>query len=392
MIGGSDFASELAAIRPWADVAPAITHAERLARMDRARALTAAAGADALLVNAGQSLCYFAGLPWGSTERMVALLLPVTGDPVMICPRFELGSLEADMAIETEMALWEEEDSPFALAAKVLGTGKTLAADPMLPFHWGEKLRASGLKLVDATPVIDGCRAIKSPAELALMQQAKNMTLEVHRATARMLRPGIRASEVKRFIHEAHKTMGAPGGYSFCIAQFGQATAFPHGLPGDQALEENQLVLVDTGCTIEGYNSDITRTYAFGQVSDEIRRIWDLEKEAQAAAFDAARPGATCASVDDAARAVITKAGFGPDYALPGVPHRTGHGIGLSIHEAPYLVRGDTTELKPGMCFSNEPMMVVPNRFGVRLEDHFYITETGARWFTQPQPAIDRLA
>jgi Xaa-Pro dipeptidase len=172
--------------------------------------------------------------------------------------------------------------------------------------------------------------------------------------------------------------------------QFGTATAYPHGLPGDQQLEEGQLVLIDTGCTVHGYHSDITRTYAFGAVDDEIRTLWALEKEAQAAAFDAVEPGAPCESVDAAARRVLERAGLGPDYRLPGLPHRTGHGIGLAIHEPAYLVRGDRTPLAPGMCFSNEPMIVVPERFGIRLEDHMYVTETGAAWFTEPQHSIDR--
>src|SRR3546814_514557 len=230
---------------------------------------------------------------------------------------------------------------------------------------------------------------IKSPAELALMAEAKVITLEVHRRAARILTPGIRASEVKRFIDQAHRALGG-GGSTFCAVQFGRATAFPHGLPEDQRLEDDQLVLIDTGCTVDGYHSDITRTYAFGKVDAEIRAMWDLEKEAQAAAFNAVEPGAPCESVDAAARAVLERAGLGPDYRLPGLPHRTGHGIGLAIHEPAYLVRGDRTPLAPGMCFSNEPMIVVPDRYGIRLEDHFHVTEAGGAWFTEPQYSIDR--
>lgn len=392
-IGGSTAAAELAAIRPWAATAPAIDRVERLARIERARALTERMGADALLISAGASLRYFAGVPWGATERLVAMVLPVRGEPVMICPNFELGSLQADLLIDVDIRLWDEDADPHALVANTLaGLGaRTLAIDPALPFQMSERLRraAPGVALVDGAPAIDGCRMRKSPAEIALMQQAKDMTLDVHRRAARILAPGITSSEVKRFIDEAHRAMGASG-YSFCIVQFGRATAFPHGLPGEQRLEDGQLVLIDTGCTIEGYHSDITRTYAFGEPGDAVRAIWDLEKAAQAAAFAAAVPGAPCESVDYAARAVLEAAGLGPDYRLPGLPHRTGHGIGLSIHEPAYLVRGDRTTLEAGMCFSNEPMIVVPDRFGVRLEDHFYMTDSGPRWFTQPQPAIDR--
>jgi len=173
------------------------------------------------------------------------------------------------------------------------------------------------------------------------------------------------------------------------MVQFGHGTAFPHGVPGDPELREGDMVLIDTGTTVQGYQSDITRSYVFGKPSDEQRRVWDLEKAAQAAAFAAAQPGRSCESVDQAARDVLEAGGLGPDYTLPGLPHRTGHGIGLSIHEPAYLVRGDRTPLAAGMCFSNEPMIVIPDRFGVRLEDHFYMTDNGPKWFTEPQVAID---
>lgn len=388
-IGGSDSDRELAGLTPWAAKAAPIGSDEYAARLDRARALTDRAGATALLVNAGASLRYFTGVPWGASERMVALLLPVDGPAVVICPAFEQGTLVADLKIPAELALWQEDEEPADLVARLLGAGAVLAIDPLLPFAWGEKLRARGIALRDGTAPIDECRKIKSAQEVALLSQAKAMTLEVHRRAAAILRPGIAASDVVRFIDAAHRALGASGS-SFCIVQFGRATAFPHGLPGEQYLAEDQLVLVDTGCLVEGYNSDITRTYAFGKVGDDQRAIWGIEKEAQAAAFAAVRPGETCESIDAAARRVLVAAGLGPDYRLPGLPHRTGHGIGLSIHEPAYLVRGDDTILAPGMCFSNEPMIVVPDRFGVRLEDHFHVTDTGAAWFTEPQHSIDR--
>ncbi|MES2056034.1 MAG: Xaa-Pro peptidase family protein [Pseudomonadota bacterium] len=387
-IGGSTAAAELATLSTLTDRAPPISRDERIARLSRARVATEAVGAQALLINAGASLRYFAGVPWGASERMVALLLPVSGPPMLICPVFERGTLEADLAIDAELLLWEEDENPVERVADALGAGAMLAIDPLLPFAWGEKLRGTGLSLLDGASIIDGCRLIKSPAELALLSQAKAMTLEVHRRAARILTPGIAASEVIRFIDTAHRAIGAAGS-SFCIVQFGRASAFPHGLPGEQYLADGDLVLIDTGCLVEGYHSDITRTYAFGRIGDAERSIWSLEKEAQAAAFAAVRPGATCESVDRAARDVLEAAGLGPDYHLPGLPHRTGHGIGLSIHEPAYLVRGDRTILAPGMCFSNEPMIVVPDRFGIRLEDHFHVTETGAAWFTEPQWSID---
>ncbi len=392
-IGGSTAAAQLADLKPWPNPAPPISPDERRQRLERARTLTRDLGAQALLIGAGASLRYFTGVAWGATERLVALLLPVDGAPRMICPRFELGSLEASLAIPAEIDLWEEHDNPCALTAKVLADlgASRLALDPALPFWVANGLTraAPSLELLEASPVVDGCRMIKSPAELALMAQAKAMTLEVHRRAARILAEGITPGEVRRFIDQAHRALGADDGSSFCAVQFGVASAYPHGLPGEQALKAGDLVLIDTGCRVQGYNSDITRTYVFGEPAPEHRRIWDIEKRAQAAAFAAVKPGVPCEQIDAVARAVLEAEGLGPDYALPGLPHRTGHGIGLSIHEAPYLVRGDKTPLQPGMCFSNEPMIVIPDQFGVRLEDHFYVTEDGAAWFTEPQVSLE---
>lgn len=393
MIGGSTAAAELAALKPWPNPAPAITRDERMARIAKAQGLMTT---DAMIVGAGASLRYFAGVGWNATERMVAMLLPKSGPPVMICPRFEEGSLVASLGIAAPLKLWEEHENPAAKVAEALAEwgATSLAIDPALAFAMFDALRlaAPNVAMPNAAPVIDGCRAIKSPAELALMSQAKAMTLEVHRRAARILAPGITTREVRRFIDQAHRALGADDGSSFCAVQFGEASAYPHGLPGEQALATDELVLIDTGCRVQGYNSDITRTYVFGQPSQEHRRVWEVEKRAQAAAFAAVKPGVPCEEIDAVARRMLASEGFSADYDLPGLPHRTGHGIGLSIHEAPYLVRGDKTPLQPGMCFSNEPMIVIEGQFGIRLEDHFHVTEDGAAWFTPPQPAIDRIA
>lgn len=391
-IGGSSIEAELATLKSSHAPPPAISREERLQRIERARRLTRDAGADALIVNAGASLRYFAGVPWGASERLVAMILPVDGQPVMICPAFESGSLEAVLEISAEVRLWEEDENPFAhVAATLRDAGANVAAiDPALPFEMAGRLSAEmpTLRLQEASSVVNGCRMYKSAAERALMQYAKNLTLEVHRRAARILAPGVSTAEVRRFIEDAHRKLGTAGS-TFCIVQFGEGTAYPHGLPGEQRLREGDIVLIDTGCSVEGYNSDITRTYVFGKPTEEQRRIWELEHAAQAAAFASAQPGVECQAVDAAARDLLTRAGLGPDYRLPGLPHRTGHGIGLSIHEPAYLVRGDRTPLAPGMCFSNEPMIVIPGRFGIRLEDHFYMTEHGPKWFTQPSPSID---
>lgn len=391
MIGGSTAEQELAELRPWPSPAPPISREERLARIAKAQSLMTT---DAMIVGAGASLRYFAGVGWGATERLVAMLLPKSGGPVMICPRFEEGSLVASLGIEASLRLWEEHESPYALAAQVLTEwgARSVAIDPALNFFMfdGLRLAAPNVAMPNAAPVIDGCRAIKSAAELALMAQAKAMTLEVHRRAARILAPGVTTDAVRDFIDRAHRALGADDGNSFCAVQFGEASAYPHGVPGEQQLQDGDLVLIDTGCRVQGYNSDITRTYVFGAPTQEQRRVWEVEKKAQAAAFAAVKPGVACEEIDAAARRVLAAEGFSPDYELPGLPHRTGHGIGLSIHEAPYLVRGDKTPLQPGMCFSNEPMIVIPGRFGVRLEDHFHVTEDGAAWFTQPQASLEK--
>lgn len=392
-IGGSSAEKELAGLGPWPQPALPIQPQERSLRLDRARALMAELGADALIVNAGANLRYFTGLPWAASERLVAMVLPRTGLPVLVCPQFELGSLQAGLGIDAELRTWQEHENPYRLVADVLREHgcQRVALDPQAPFFVVEGLRrALGVvAIVEGAYITDACRLRKSSAELALMQQAMDMTLQVHRRAAAILAPGITTAQVRRFIDEAHRALGADGGSTFCAVQFGEATAYPHGVPGEQRLAQGDVVLIDTGCQVGGYHSDITRTYVFGKPSAAQADVWQLEREAQQAAFDAVRPGVACEAIDAAARRVLERAGYGPDYQLPGLPHRTGHGIGLSIHEPAYLVRGDATPLAPGMCFSDEPMIVVPGRFGIRLEDHFHVTERGAAWFTAPAASLE---
>jgi len=392
-IGGLSAAAAAAQLAPWPDPAAPIVAPEYEERLERARRLMRAAGADALLITAGASLRYFSGISWGPSERLVALLVTARGEPIVICPAFEAASLEHLLAITAEPRLWEEHESPYALVAAALDERgcASLALDPAASYAVFEALRASlpDAAIVSGTPIVDGCRMCKSPAELALMRQATAMTLKAQRLAAGLLHEGITTTELKWFFDRAHRALGADSGSTFCIVQFGAATSHPHGLPGEQRLRSGDVVLIDTGCSVQGYNSDITRTYVYGPANAEQIRIWNLEKAAQQAAFDAVRPGATCESVDAAARRVLEAAGLGPGYQTPGLPHRTGHGCGLSVHESPYLVRAERRLLEPGMCCSDEPMIVIPDRFGVRLEDHFYVTPEGAAWFTSPSPAID---
>lgn len=366
---------------------------EHASRLQRARNSLEDRRADGLLVGAGTSLRYFSGVPWRMSERLVAMLLPKNGEPIFICPAFETGSLDAVLAVKGRVLTWQEHEDPFVLLAGAIWDAglSSVAVDPQLPLwcSFGLRSAAPSLELQDGSAIINDCRMYKSEAELALIRQAMQMTLQVHLQTAGILRSGIAASEVTRFIDNAHHALGADDGSSFCIVSFGEGSAYPHGLPGEQYLEEGDVVLIDTGCKLHGYNSDITRTYVFGKPSAEQRFYWDLEREAQQAAFDAVRPGVTCEAIDAAARAVLERAGLGPEYQLPGLPHRTGHGLGLDIHEPAYLVRGDCTPLAPGMCFSNEPMIVVPGKFGIRHEDHFVVTDKGAEWFTQPARSLE---
>lgn len=367
-----------------------ITLGERELRLARLRALAAERGLGAVLLGSTSSLRYFTGLAWEPSERLVGAL--VTEDRLYyVCPRFELEKIAGEPLIAGEFLAWEEEEDPYRLIRDAAPRKGLVGLDPQLPLFAYHRLAGvlGSDALCDAGPIINRLRRCKSPQEIAIMSAAMRLTLEVHRRVHAELQVGVPASEVARFIDRQHRALGAAGGNSFCIVSFGADTGLPHGGAQDRRLQRGDVVLIDTGARLDGYSSDLTRTYVFGEASAEVRRIWEIEKAAQAAAFAAARLGAPCERVDAAARAVAAEAGLGPDYRLPGIPHRTGHGIGLDIHEAPNLVRGDRTPLEPGMCFSNEPMIVVPGRFGVRLEDHFHMTEAGARWFTPPQPSLD---
>lgn len=363
--------------------------AERKQRLDALRGLMDAAGLDAVLIGPTTSLKYFTGMSWHPSERFTGAVVHARGGVDYICPGFERDKVGQIIGIPGDIYTWEEEESPYRLIADRV-KGRLAVDDQVALFVYLGLRKAFGdERIADAGPLINRLRRCKSASEIALMQYAKLLTLEVHKRAWQNLKAGMKTSEVMRFIDRQHRALGADGGNSFCIMSFAEDTSLPHGGETDRALKDGDVVLIDTGCTIDGYNSDITRTYVFGQPMKQVREIWALEKEAQAAAFAAAKLGEPCERVDAAARGVIAKAGLGPDYKLPGLPHRTGHGIGLDIHEAPNLVRGDTTPLAPGMCFSNEPMIVVPGAFGVRLEDHFHMTDAGPRWFTQPQPSLD---
>lgn len=394
-VGGSSAERELDALELIQEPVERIGVVEREARIAQAQQLMREQGIDALYLDASTSLFYFTGIRVRQSERLHGAVIPAHGDLAYISPAFEEAKLRESMSVDGLIQVWQEHESPTALVVDTLaalGVDKgTVAIDEATPFFTFDGLRtaANAYEFVNGATITSACRRVKSAAELAQMQRAKDITLQVQRATARILRTGISTEEVQTFIAAAHRQLGVDGALSFCIVLFGEATAYPHGVPYSQNLQDGDMVLIDTGATVDGYHSDITRSYVFGEPTARYREVWDLEKAAQAAAFSAAQVGAPCEAVDRAARQVIEVGGFGPGYAVPGLPHRTGHGIGLDVHEWEYLVAGNQTPLAPGMCFSNEPMICIYGEFGIRLEDHFYMTPNGPRWFTQPSYSVD---
>jgi Xaa-Pro dipeptidase len=394
-VGGSTAEAELAAMNSMRGDVPPIGDDERMRRIERAQALMREAGIEALWLDVSTSLTYFTGLRLRRTERLHGAVLPARGELAYVCPAFEEEKLRTMLTLGGDVAVWEEHEDPTALVTDTLrakGVERgSIGIDEATPFFSFDGLRRAGnaYDFVNAARITAACRAVKSDHEIGLMQTAKNITLEVHKAAARIMREGITTTEVQAFTAEAHRRLGAEEAPPFNIVLFGEATAYPHGVPYPQTLKDGDMVLIDVGAPIDGYLSDITRSYVFGEPSARQRQVWNLEKAAQAAAFDAARLGARCEDLDIAARAVIEAGGFGPGYATPGLPHRTGHGIGLDVHEWPYIVQGDRTVLVPGMTFSNEPTICIYGEFGVRLEDHIHMTASGPRWFTQPAHSVD---
>jgi len=394
-VGGSTAERQLSLLSDMTTDMSPISHEEMASRVEKAQEIMQDTGISALYVNSGTNLSYFTGTQWRASERMVGAIIPAVGPIIYISPVFEISTLELYMGLKGKTYGWEEHHSPYGLFLAMLHdlglTEGTIALDESCAFFIsnGIALAAPDFNFINGDCITAACRQIKSRNEIALMQRVKDMTLEVHKAAARILRPDITVAEVEEFIHKAHIKVGAPAGSYFVIVLFGEDTAYPHGVKNPKALEENDMVLIDTGCQLHGYISDITRSYVYGEPNPRQRHIWNIEKEAQAAAFEKAQIGTRCGDVDLAARACLEKYQLGPDYKLPGLPHRTGHGIGMDIHEWPYLQSGDDSILAAGMCFSNEPMICVPGEFGVRLEDHFYMTEDGPRWFTVPSHSID---
>ncbi|WP_054007210.1 M24 family metallopeptidase [Cypionkella psychrotolerans] len=386
----TDFATALAAFRPVQ--AAAIEPTELQMRLAGLQARMQRDGVKAVWLDASSSLIYYTGLRLGLSERIHGALVPSSGALIYVSPQFEVPKLRSLLRLDGDVVAWEEHENPYALISAELramvAPGAGLALDLATPFVFAAGLMAQiAGPVISAQSMIEAQRQCKSTAEIALMQTAMNASFAVQKAVHAGLRAGISTTEVTDFILAAHVALGLKP--LFAAAQFGEATAYPHGVPEPQILQQGDMVLFDMGGTLHGYASDITRTYVFGTPTPRQRQLWELERQAQSAAFAAAQIGVTCGAVDDAARGVLTAAGFGPGYRVPGLPHRTGHGLGLDIHEAPYIVGGNDTPLAAGMCFSIEPMLCVYGECGVRLEDIVYMTQSGPRWFVPPAERLD---
>jgi Xaa-Pro dipeptidase len=372
-----------------------ITLEERRGRQEKARRLMESNHIDALLLMEGTSLNYFTGIHWWGGERLFAMVLPANGEGFYVCPAFEEGRAREQIATapdgeQPDVRTWQEDDNPYqrltqGLKDHGISTG-TLGMEETVRFLFsnGMAKAAPQANIVSGTPVTAGCRMVKSNHEIELMRLANKVTLAAYEAAYHALREGMTQSQFADLIAAAYLQLGFPGEAS---VQVGEHSAFPHGSTTPQVIREGTIVMVDDGCTVEGYQSDITRTFVLGKASDKMKKVFDIVHQAQTAALKTARPVRECQAVDAAARGVITDAGYGPDYKY--FTHRLGHGIGMDGHEWPYLVRGNTTPMAANMTFSDEPGIYIRCEFGIRLEDDMHITENGAELFTPQSPSLE---
>jgi Xaa-Pro dipeptidase len=376
-------------------IPPPITAAERMSRLTRARELMQRQGIGAVLVESGPSLDYFTGIQWWRSERLTGVVIPASGDPIIVTPFFEQPTIKEMLAVPAEIRTWQEDEEPLKLVADFLKERK-VAAFPVgfeetNRFFLEDRLKQQlpALKVVSANPVVRTLRMIKSPAELALMQAAADIMAASLRYAGERTRDGMTPTEIDALIAAANKRLGSA--YDGGLILIGEASAYPHGSRQATVVRPGEVVLLDCTCSVHGYQADITRTFVFGaDPSAEQRKLWDQVHRGQQIAMGAAKIGAPAGSVDDAVRRTYESWGFGPRYKLPGTSHRTGHGIGMEVHEPVNLVHGETTPLAVGMCFSNEPGIYIPGKFGVRLEDCFHMTAAGPKFFTTPPPTIDQ--
>ena len=374
---------------------PPISQAERLDRIKRAQSLMATNGLAAILVESGSSLDYFTGVQWRRSERLTATVIPATGPPIIVTPFFERPSIAESLSIPAEIRTWNEDVEPLKIVADFVrehgaATG-AIGIEETDRYFIVDRLQRQlpGARLVSANPVVRGCRMHKTPAELAQMQAASDITIAAFRHIWPQVRAGMTRDELDSMIGAATRALG--GGYDGGLVLVGEATAYPHGSHKPQVVARGSNVLFDCGCSVNGYQSDISRSFVWGaDPTPDQRKVWDQVARGQKIAMAAAKVGAAAGSVDDAVRAAYESWGYGPGYQLPGLSHRTGHGIGMDGHEPVNLVHGEMTKLEPGMCFSNEPGIYIPGKFGIRLEDCFHMTASGPRFFSEPPRSIDQ--
>ena len=391
----ADLPPSIADLKSLQDQAKPITQQERGSRQERARELMRANKLDAVVLAEGTSLNYFSGIRWWGGERLFAMVLPAKGTPFYVCPGFEEGRAREQLAKapggeEADVRVWQEDESPYQRLAQGLKdhgmpTGRLGIEETMkFVFSQGIANAAPQAKMVSATPVTAGCRMIKSDHEIELMRLAAKVTLAAYEASYRAMKEGMTQQQMEDLVTAAHSKLGFSGGAD---VQVGEFTAFPHGSVTPQVIREGTIVLMDGGCKVEGYASDITRTFVLGKPTDKMKKVFEIVHGAQSAALATARPGAECGAVDSAARKLITGAGYAPDYKF--FTHRLGHGMGMDGHEWPYLVRGNATKLAPNMTFSDEPGIYIREEFGVRLEDDMHILADGAELFTPQSPSLE---
>jgi Xaa-Pro dipeptidase len=383
--------SSIANLKSLAAQARPITAEERLARQERARELMAANHLDAIMLMEGTSLRYFSGIRWWGGERLFAMVLPAKGEAFYVCPAFEEGRAREQIGgSNADVRTWQEDESPYQLLARTLKdrglAASTLGMEETVRFVFSDGVShaAPQVKVTSATPVTAGCRMIKSDHEIELMRLAAKVTLAAYEAVYRALQEGMTQHEVSDLVTAAHERLGFPGEADVQVAEY---SALPHGSVTPQIIREGTILLIDGGCKVEGYSSDITRTYVLGKPTEKMKSVFEIVHRAQSAALAAAHPGVECGAVDAAARKVITDAGYGPDYKY--FAHRVGHGMGMDGHEWPYLVRGNSTKLEANMTFSDEPGIYIRGEFGVRLEDDMHITGNGAELFTPQSPSLE---
>ena len=390
----------IAALTSMRSQATPITNEERRARIERARRLMADTSLDAIVLAGGTSLTYFTGIRWGNSERLFAVVLPAKGDPFCVCPAFEEDRAREQLALgpltATEVRTWQEDESPFERVAQGLKDRGVVSGrvgiEETSKFVFSDSIAsaAPAVNIVSATPVTAGCRMIKDSHEIKLMRLASQVTLKAYEAVFHAMTEGMTQNQVGNLLDAAYSRLGFAG---FASVQVGEYTALPHGSIQPQTIREGTIIMIDDGCSVEGYQSDITRTWVLGKATDKMKKVFDIVHRAQAAGLSAAKPGVPLEAIDAVARKVITDAGYGPGFKY--FTHRLGHGMGMDGHEWPYLVRNNmfgwqkALTLQPGMVFSDEPGIYIRGEFGVRLEDDIHITESGAELFTPQSPSIE---